>query len=101
MHVLELLDNWRKEQEAKRENSEDNKALLRAKEIYNHQKNSVEKIRDTDGYKEIVAYFTRIKEAADVTMTSYGLTLEEKQEAIAAYKITKEFLLFLNNIGSK
>lgn len=101
MHILELLDNWRKEQEDKKTNSEDNKALLRAKEIYTHQKNAVDKIKDTDGYKEIVAYFTRIKDAADTTMTSYGLTPEAKQEAIAAYKISKEFLLFLNNIGSK
>lgn len=101
MHILDLLEDIRLNREKEKQYSDERKALEAATTIYQQQKIAIDKIKDTQGFKEIIAYFTRVKEGAEITMTAHGIDAKAERDALSTFKIAKEFLLFLKNIASK
>lgn len=67
-----------------------------AQKLYNKQLKDITNISHTDWYKEIKAYWERVKEWAMIQLE----TVEEKDLKIVQLKrnIASEFVMFLNNL---
>lgn len=97
-HILDIIAKQAQDLREKFDLAQRVTEVEEAKKVYDHMKVQIKSISKHHGYRQLKDWFKRLMDANERLITTKGLTDEKLKEAVAEYRVTKNFLSFLNNI---